>query len=215
MTSLRIDMAADRSRSRAARRERIQVDASAVCRGLETLRDDHRSCLKSLEALVREGKSDVSPVERQKIEMLNDSIRQIESGLDEAKVSERTSLQTAPSRLISRKKKVFFALSRHLNEVEAEKHKLRSQVKRLCQENAWLRDELEATHRKSGEHELRLVELEERLNQVNFMLQVKSADETDAAITEKDVREPTIDRFFPVECFAHTAIERRTKGGVG
>ena len=107
MTSLRIDMAADRSRSRAARRERIQVDASAVCRGLETLRDDHRSCLKSLEALVHEGKSDVSPVERQKIEMLNDSIRQIESGLDEAKVSERTSLQTAPSRLISRKKKGF------------------------------------------------------------------------------------------------------------
>ncbi|XP_065832875.1 kinesin light chain-like [Oscarella lobularis] len=159
-------MAADRSRSRAARRERIQVDASAVCRGLETLRDDHRSCLKSLEALVHEGKSDVSPVERQKIEMLNDSIRQIESGLDEAKV--------------------FFALSRHLNEVEAEKHKLRSQVKRLCQENAWLRDELDAAHRKSGEHELRLVELEERLNQVNFMLQVKSADETDAAITEKD-----------------------------
>ena len=43
---------------------------------------------------------------------------------------------------------VMMALGHHLNMVEAEKQKLRSQVKRLCQENAWLRDELASTQQK-------------------------------------------------------------------
>ena len=37
---------------------------------------------------------------------------------------------------------VMMALANHLQHVEAEKQKLRAQVRRLCQENAWLRDEL-------------------------------------------------------------------------
>jgi len=40
------------------------------------------------------------------------------------------------------------ALASHLQMVEAEKQKLRTQVKRLCQENAWLRDELAGTQQK-------------------------------------------------------------------
>ncbi len=36
----------------------------------------------------------------------------------------------------------------HLQNLEAEKNKLRSQVKRLYQENAWLRDELGLTQKK-------------------------------------------------------------------
>ena len=39
-------------------------------------------------------------------------------------------------------------LAGHLQSMEAEKQKLRSQVKRLCQENAWLRDELASTQQK-------------------------------------------------------------------
>lgn len=37
------------------------------------------------------------------------------------------------------------ALASHLQNLEAEKQKLKTQVRRLCQENAWLRDELNST----------------------------------------------------------------------
>lgn len=40
------------------------------------------------------------------------------------------------------------ALASHLQYVEAEKQKLKAQVRRLCQENAWLRDELAGTQQK-------------------------------------------------------------------
>ena len=40
------------------------------------------------------------------------------------------------------------ALAQHLQIVEAEKSKLKVQVKRLCQENSWLREELEQTQQK-------------------------------------------------------------------
>jgi kinesin light chain len=39
-------------------------------------------------------------------------------------------------------------LANHLQNIEAEKHKLRTQVKRLCQENTWLRGELGSTQKK-------------------------------------------------------------------
>jgi kinesin light chain len=44
-------------------------------------------------------------------------------------------------------------LSNYLGNLEAEKQKLRVQVKRLCQENAWLRDELGSTQKKLHECE--------------------------------------------------------------
>ena len=44
-------------------------------------------------------------------------------------------------------------LDYHLQNLEAEKQKLRAQVKRLGQENAWLRDELGSTQRKFHECE--------------------------------------------------------------
>lgn len=40
------------------------------------------------------------------------------------------------------------ALAGHLQTVEADKQKLKAQVRRLCQENAWLRDELNSTQQK-------------------------------------------------------------------
>ena len=44
-------------------------------------------------------------------------------------------------------------LGNHLQNLEADKQKLRTQVKRLCQENAWLRDELASTQKKLHECE--------------------------------------------------------------
>lgn len=48
---------------------------------------------------------------------------------------------------------VMMALAQHLQQVEAEKQKLRVQVKRLCQENGWLRDELATTQQKLQQSE--------------------------------------------------------------
>lgn len=45
-------------------------------------------------------------------------------------------------------KQVMIALAQHLQVAEAEKQKLKVQVKRLCQENTWLREELEQTQQK-------------------------------------------------------------------
>lgn len=44
-------------------------------------------------------------------------------------------------------------LDNYLQHLEAEKHKLRTQVKRLSQENAWLRNELGSTQKKLHESE--------------------------------------------------------------
>ena len=53
------------------------------------------------------------------------------------------------------------ALCNHLSQVEAEKQKLKAQVRRLCQENAWLRDELSTTQTKLQNSEQKNVQLEE------------------------------------------------------
>ncbi|KAJ0055779.1 hypothetical protein NL108_011402 [Boleophthalmus pectinirostris] len=62
------------------------------------------------------------PTAQEKSGALRKSLEAIELGLGEAQV--------------------IIALSSHLSAVESEKQKLRAQVRRLCQENQWLRDEL-------------------------------------------------------------------------
>ena len=42
-------------------------------------------------------------------------------------------------------RQVLLALSAHVGALEAEKQRLRAQARRLAQENAWLREELEET----------------------------------------------------------------------
>ena len=75
-------------------------------------------------------------------------------------------------------------MSRHLNAIEAEKHKLRAQVRRLCQENAWLREELESTHERLQKSEQHVVVLEEKLEHAQFMLDLKKIDEGDGQVDE-------------------------------
>lgn len=69
------------------------------------------------------------------------------------------------------------ALGHHLNMVEAEKQKLRAQVRRLVQENAWLRDELAATQQKLQTSEQNNAELEERYKHLEYMNSIKKYDE--------------------------------------
>lgn len=72
---------------------------------------------------------------------------------------------------------VMMALSNHLNAVESEKQKLRAQVRRLCQENQWLRDELANTQQKLQKSEQSVAQLEEEKKHLEFMNQLKKYDD--------------------------------------
>merc|ERR1712241_900380 len=71
---------------------------------------------------------------------------------------------------------VMAALASHLQAVEAEKQKLRSRVKRLCQENAWLRDELATTQQRLQASEQAVAQLEEEKKHLEFMNSIKKYD---------------------------------------
>lgn len=71
------------------------------------------------------------------------------------------------------------ALAGHLQQMEAEKQKLRAQVRRLCQENAWLRDELANTQQKLQTSEQMVAQLEEEKKHLEFMNSLKKYDNPD------------------------------------
>ena len=73
--------------------------------------------------------------------------------------------------------------------VEAEKQKLRSQVKRLCQENAWLRDELATTQQRLQASEQAVAQLEEEKKHLEFMNSIKKYD-SDIANQHSDGNDP-------------------------
>jgi len=111
--------------------EEILSNSRTVTQGLETLKNEHHqilnSLLSSMNTIKKTENADNNLVE-EKANILKKSIEMIELGLGEAQV--------------------MMALAAHLQHVEAEKQKLRAQVRRLCQENAWLRDELANTQQK-------------------------------------------------------------------
>ena len=109
--------------------DEIVSNAKTVTKGLEALRQEHESILGGIKTTLESSDlgTENSLIE-EKCNLIQRSLEMIELGLGEAHV--------------------MAALAGHLQAVEAEKQKLRSQVKRLCQENAWLRDELASTQQK-------------------------------------------------------------------
>jgi kinesin light chain len=101
--------------------EEITAGARTIAQGLEALRVEHTGLLNGLQ-------SQEAPAARDKASLISKNIEMIELGMGEAQI--------------------MLALASHLQMVEAEKQKLRTQVRRLCQENAWLRDELAGTQQK-------------------------------------------------------------------
>lgn len=69
------------------------------------------------------------------------------------------------------------ALANHLSTVESEKQKLRAQVRRLCQENQWLRDELAGTQQRLQRSEQAVAQLEEEKKHLEFLGQLRQYDE--------------------------------------
>ncbi|TRY87167.1 hypothetical protein DNTS_024232 [Danionella cerebrum] len=96
---------------------------------------------------------------------------------------------------------VMMALSGHLSAMEAEKQKLRAQVRRLCQENQWLRDELAGTQQRLQKSEQSVAQLEEEKKHLEFMNQLKKYDQDLSPSDDKDSdsSRETLDDLFPDE----------------
>ncbi|XP_076018742.1 kinesin light chain 2 [Genypterus blacodes] len=131
--------------------DEIVLNTKAVMQGLETLRGEHAQLLNSLLDCTQ------PPVAQEKSGLLRKSLEAIELGLGEAQV--------------------IIALSGHLSAVESEKQKLRAQVRRLLQENQWLRDELAGTQHKLQRSEQSVAQLEEEKKHLEFMNQIKKFDD--------------------------------------
>lgn len=151
--------------------EEIVSNTKTVLQGLEALRMEHMSLIQNLS----EGKKDPD-----KTDIVQKNIESIELGLGEAQV--------------------IIVLASHLQNIEAEKQKLRTQVRRLCQENAWLRDELANTQQKLQASEQMVAQLEEEKKHLEFMASVRKYDENqeNEESVEKSRSDPVVD-LFPEE----------------
>uniref|UniRef100_A0A1A7YN03 Kinesin light chain n=1 Tax=Iconisemion striatum TaxID=60296 RepID=A0A1A7YN03_9TELE len=160
--------------------EEIISNTKLVIQGLEALKNEHNSILHSLlETIKCLKKDEEANLVHEKSNLLRKSVEMIELGLGEAQV--------------------MMALSNHLNAVESEKQKLRAQVRRLCQENQWLRDELANTQQKLQKSEQSVAQLEEEKKHLEFMNQLKKYDEDLSPSEDKDndSSKETLDDLFP------------------
>uniref|UniRef100_A0A672R1M2 Kinesin light chain n=1 Tax=Sinocyclocheilus grahami TaxID=75366 RepID=A0A672R1M2_SINGR len=153
-----------------------------VMQGLEALRAEHQAILEGLMGTLRCLKqSQEGRAVEEKTAMIQRSMEMLELGLSEAQV--------------------MMALSGHLSAVEAEKQKLRAQVRRLCQENQWLRDELAGTQQRLQKSEQSVAQLEEEKKHLEFMNQLKKYDQDLSPSDDKDSdsSRETLDDLFPDE----------------
>ncbi|XP_077420507.1 kinesin light chain 1 isoform X2 [Vanacampus margaritifer] len=152
-----------------------------VIQGLDALKQEHHAILDGLLGTLRCLKRDEEGgvLVEEKSHMIRKSLEMLELGLSEAQV--------------------MMALSAHLSSVESEKQKLRAQVRRLCQENQWLRDELAGTQQKLQKSEQSVAQLEEEKKHLEFMNQLKKYDHDLSPAEEKDLdsSKETLDDLFP------------------
>ncbi|XP_055625328.1 kinesin light chain-like isoform X2 [Toxorhynchites rutilus septentrionalis] len=160
--------------------EEIITNTKTVLQGLEALRVEHLTLISNF----KEG----NKKDTDKSNIVLKNIENIELGLGEAQV--------------------IVVLASHLQNIEAEKQKLRTQVRRLCQENAWLRDELANTQQKLQSSEQNVAQLEEEKKHLEFMSSVKKYDENQETEenTEKTRSNPV------VELFPEDDVEERNIG---
>lgn len=71
------------------------------------------------------------------------------------------------------------------------------QVRRLCQENQWLRDELAGTQQRLQKSEQSVAQLEEEKKHLEFMNQLKKYDQD---------LSPTVSLTFPLLIYPHHAV---------
>ncbi|KAM9234425.1 kinesin light chain 4 isoform 2-T7 [Dugong dugon] len=163
--------------------EEILGSTRLVSQGLEALHSEHQAVLQSLSHTIeclQQGGHEEGLV-HEKARQLRRSMENIELGLSEAQV--------------------MLALANHLSTVESEKQKLRAQVRRLCQENQWLRDELAGTQQRLQHSEQAVAQLEEEKKHLEFLGQLRQYDEDGHTAEEKegDATKDSLDDLFPNE----------------
>uniref|UniRef100_A0A8C5KP43 Kinesin light chain n=1 Tax=Jaculus jaculus TaxID=51337 RepID=A0A8C5KP43_JACJA len=163
--------------------EEILGSTRLVSQGLEALHSEHQAVLQSLSHTIeclQQGGHEEGLV-HEKARQLRRSLENIELGLSEAQV--------------------MLALASHLSTVESEKQKLRAQVRRLCQENQWLRDELAGTQQRLQRSEQAVAQLEEEKKHLEFLGQLRQYDEDGQTTEEKegDTTKDSLDDLFPNE----------------
>uniref|UniRef100_A0A8C3S5X2 Kinesin light chain n=1 Tax=Chelydra serpentina TaxID=8475 RepID=A0A8C3S5X2_CHESE len=148
-----------------------------VVKGLEALRSENRDISQRLQEALLRGHGQEEPPGSQALQLLEEkydlvrkSLEGIELGLGEAKM--------------------MIALSSHIGALEAEKQKLRAQVKRLCQENLWLREELAGTQLRLQQSEEMVAQLEEEKKHLEFLNQLKQYD------TKEEQRKDSLASLF-------------------
>ncbi|XP_078287236.1 kinesin light chain 3 isoform X1 [Rhinoraja longicauda] len=161
--------------------DEIITGTKQVIQGLEALKNENNTILQNLQETLNGLKEDDEVhLVQEKTGLIQRSLEMIELGLSEAQV--------------------VTALSTHLSTVEAEKQKLRAQVRRLCQENQWLRDELATTQQRLQKSEQAVAQLEEEKKHLEFMNQIKKYDEDEAAEDKDSVlSKAPLDDLFPNE----------------
>ncbi|PNF20602.1 Kinesin light chain [Cryptotermes secundus] len=161
--------------------EEIMTNTKTVVQGLEALKNEHNSILNGLTSSLELAVSVVEKAQ-QAIQQQNVSSGGVTSGGagDASVVEEKTGLVQKSLEMIELglgEAQVMMALASHLQIVEAEKQKLRTQVRRLCQENAWLRDELANTQQKLQASEQAVAQLEEEKKHLEFMASIRKYDQ--------------------------------------
>ncbi|XP_062551922.1 kinesin light chain-like [Armigeres subalbatus] len=121
-----------------------------IHRSLETLRTE-------LQTIRITFSGEDSEANLEKDELIKRNLQNIELGLGEANL--------------------LAALITHLKSIDAERQKLRIQVKHLCQETSWLRDELQNSQQQLLDSELMVVQLEEEKKQLEYEASIKKYDD--------------------------------------
>ncbi len=153
--------------------------AQTVTKGLEALRLEHQSLLGDLKTPPGSVTQDPDNVNRSEKEtLLEKSLEMIDLGLGEAHVMSALASHLQVGKEVKSKNSRIknLKIRSDFQSVEAEKQKLRSQVKRLCQENAWLRDELATTQQRLQASEQTVAQLEEEKKHLEFMSSIKKYD---------------------------------------
>ncbi|XP_058136413.1 kinesin light chain 3 isoform X2 [Dasypus novemcinctus] len=150
-----------------------------VVQGLEALRAEHHGLAGHLaEALAGQSPAPGAELLEEKHQVVCHSLEAIELGLGEAQV--------------------LLALSAHVGALEAEKQRLRAQARRLAQENAWLREELEETQRRLRASEEAVAQLEEEKSHLEFLGQLRQYD-AESQQPESPPRRDSLAALFPSE----------------
>uniref|UniRef100_A0A0K0FAD6 Kinesin light chain n=1 Tax=Strongyloides venezuelensis TaxID=75913 RepID=A0A0K0FAD6_STRVS len=153
--------------------DEILQNTKTVSQGLDALRDEHESIRRNILSTLDNLSGEEKDLAEEKIRIIDQQLEDINLGLEEAQTMS--------------------ALAQYYQNVEAEKQKLKAQVRRLCQENAWLRDELNGTQQQLQLSGQLNAQLEEEKKHLEFMLSIKKYDADQHENEQKEsIMEPSV-----------------------